>query len=82
MGICETEPYDGVWEIDPTGGEIIDWSVPVPSDGWQKVAPYGDILEHHQSLTAVHAAHLPTGELMLFHGQGEERVWPIGAPLQ
>jgi len=31
-------------------------------------------------LSPVHAIHMPTppgGELLMFHGQSEERVWPI-----
>ena len=31
-------------------------------------------------MVAVHAIHLPTSKLMLFHGQSEERLWPIGEP--
>ena len=36
-------------------------------------------LVDHDGLSSVHAAHLPTGELIMFHGQSEERVWPIGS---
>jgi hypothetical protein len=38
----------------------------------------GDIVPHHDYLTAVHAVHMPTDEFLLFHGQHEERVWTIG----
>lgn len=40
-----------------------------------------NFVSHHCFTTAVHAVHLPTGEngeLLLMHGEGDQRVWPIG----
>lgn len=74
-----TEPVDGAWVTGPTEG-VIDWQDPgqVTIDPY-KTTDYEDIRPHHEELNPVHAAHLPTGELILFHGMGEQRIWPIGA---
>ena len=37
---------------------------------------------HHCFTTAVHAAHLPTRELFVMHGENDQRVWPIGSAPQ
>lgn len=34
-------------------------------------------VSHHCFMTAVHAVHLPSRELLLMHGQNDQRVWPI-----
>lgn len=76
-GICETGPgVDGAWDPSP-----LDWTDPgEPGDEPAKDPPHDDICPHHPWLTAVHAAHLPTGELLMYHGQNEERLWTIDAP--
>jgi len=75
--LCEADPADGVWNGGvPTEGGVMDWN---------DVGPMGDSLKdgfpglipHHPGLSAVHTIHLPTGELMMFHGRSEERVWPF-----
>ncbi|MBK8234807.1 MAG: DUF1929 domain-containing protein [Deltaproteobacteria bacterium] len=53
----------------------------LPTCGSQDVAIGSldrSILSHHCFMTAVHAAHLPTRELFLMHGENDQRVWPIG----
>ncbi len=73
--VCVAEAQEGAWDA------VLDWSdVGPPGNDVLKAPPWDDILPHHPFLVAVHAAHLPSGELILFHGQGETRVWPIGAP--
>jgi hypothetical protein len=76
-GICDTDPgIDGEW--DPN---MLDWTDPGGDPGDPpKDPPYDDIVAHHPYLTAVHAAHLPTGEFLMYHGQSEERLWTIDAP--
>ena len=81
VGQCDTDPQTligGQW--DPVALDWSDVSQPVPGADPPKSAPYDDIVPHHGYLTAVHAAHLPTGELFMYHGQSEERLWPIGEP--
>lgn len=72
-GVCGAALQDGDWD-----GALQDWSDPGEPGDPLKDPPYQDILPHHSYMTAVHAAHLPSGELILFHGQGEQRLWPIG----
>lgn len=71
---CDPEAPDGQW--DPM---LADWTDPGEAGDPPKAEPYHDIIPHHPYMTAVHATHLPSGELMLFHGQGEQRLWTIGA---
>jgi hypothetical protein len=84
--VCDTDgaAVAGAWDPD-----LVDWVDPGP------VGPdpvlYGECVEndeptviqpHHPSLSPVHAVHMPTppnGEFLMFHGQSEERVWPIGS---
>lgn len=73
-GVCEPVAQDGEW--DPV---LVEWSDPGEPGDPAKVG-YEDMQPHHNYMTTVHAAHLPSGELILFHGQGEQRVWPIGFP--
>lgn len=42
-------------------------------------AAHGASVAHHCFTTAVHAIHLPTRELMVHHGQEDERLWRIGS---
>lgn len=79
--MCDTEPPGGQWDpTAPTEGGVIDWSDPGLQQEPLKSSPWNDIHPHHFSMVAVHAAHLPTSDLLLFHGANEERLWPIGAP--
>lgn len=58
---CVAEPQEGVW--DPN---LLDWwDVGEPGGDAPKAAPWDDILPHHPHLVAVHAAHLPSRELVL-----------------
>jgi len=79
--LCATEPPGGQWDpTNPTEGSVIDWSDPGVQPGEPpKSGEWSDIVPHHISTVAVHAAHMPTGDLLLFHGANEERLWPIGA---
>ncbi len=73
---CVAEPQQGAW--DPN---LLNWiDVGAPGADVPKQEPWHDIQPHHAFLVAVHAAHLPSGELILYHGEGETRVWPIGTP--
>jgi hypothetical protein len=72
-------PAAGVWNATPE-----DWSdVGAPGfqgDALMGMCGDGQVTAHHCFLTSVHTSHLHTGELLMFHGQHDERVWEIGAP--
>jgi Domain of unknown function (DUF1929) len=80
---CDTDADPG-GDWDP---DVVDWSDPgEPGDPLLLgECPDGEgaptyITPHHAHLSPVHAIHMPTppgGELLMFHGQSEERVWPI-----
>ncbi|MBP6729753.1 MAG: DUF1929 domain-containing protein, partial [Microthrixaceae bacterium] len=76
-GVCVLEPgIAGAWDTSPLDGT----DPGEPDEDPLKDPPYDDICPHHPYLTAVHAAHLPTGEFLMYHGQNEERLWTIDAP--
>lgn len=70
-------PELGAWDTD-----VEDWSDPGATGGNEEIedACGIEVLEaHHCFSTPVHAIHMHTGELMVMHGEGDQRVWPIGA---
>jgi hypothetical protein len=79
--VCDIQPEDGAWDpTNPTDAGPIDWSDPDDPTGTVDKLEFPDVEIHHEQLVAVHAIHLPTREIMLFHGQSDERLWPIGEP--
>ncbi len=61
-------------EVGPPGQPEDDASAPGECED--------SIYPHHDHLSPVHGVHMPTppnGELLLYHGESEERVWPIGS---
>jgi hypothetical protein len=78
-GECNTEggpEIDGDWSE-----EVEDWSDPGAAGNDTIANPCGfagSITAHHCYTTAVHAIHMHTGELLLFHGERDQRVWKIG----
>lgn len=77
---CETaapEPAAGAWDQTPE-----DWSDVGPpgfeGDTLESMCSAGPVQAHHCFLTAVHATHLHTGHLLMYHGLHDERLWPIG----
>ncbi|MCH9680979.1 MAG: DUF1929 domain-containing protein [Deltaproteobacteria bacterium] len=71
-------PSEGAW-----GPQQEDWSdVGEPSfegDTLASMCGGGGVVAHHCFLTAVHAAHLPTNQLLVYHGEHDERLWDIGS---
>lgn len=77
--VCDTggPEADGQWDEEQQ-----DW-VNVSEDGenadnlTDPCGNAGPLASHHCFLTAVHAVHMHTGELLLYHGERDTRVWPL-----
>lgn len=65
---------DGAWE----GQE--DWTDPGEegNDQITDACGWGNQSAHHCFTTAIHAVHMHTGEIVMFHGEQDQRVWKIG----
>jgi hypothetical protein len=66
---------DGSWTND-----VEDWCDPgTPgNDTIEPVCGVPGQTAHHHFTTAVHAIHTHTGQILMFHGQKDQRVWTIG----
>lgn len=91
---CATDPeVDGAWvqefedwnDPGPEGLEILSDDMPQNGivdlcDGLTQDAEAApsQIAAHHCFTTAVHAVHMRTRDILMHHGQDDERVWRIG----
>lgn len=89
---CDTETPSGAWDTsqldwrDPglPGNECLHDPAATTGEGFCPEGPENPCAEvdgliaHHCFITAVHAIHMWTGELLVYHGFSDERVWPIG----
>ena len=90
-GVSGEQPHD--FEVCDTDAAALAGGWSPQTEDWSNVAEdqltndqidspvcgHSVILQsHHCFLTAVHAVHMHTGELLLYHGERDVRVWPIG----
>jgi hypothetical protein len=68
------EILDGAW----VGVE--DWTDPgaVGNETIMDACGWSSRSAHHCFTTAIHAVHMHTGEILMFHGERDQRVWKIG----
>ncbi len=69
--------------FDPAAGDFSKQQFPCDPLVSPQALGYGSfdhsISSHHCFVTAVHAMHLPDNQLLLMHGENDQRVWDIGS---
>jgi hypothetical protein len=74
IGTDTNQIWGGVWEGEEDWTDVGEpGNESIVACGWSGVQN-----AHHCFLTAIHAIHMHTGEILMFHGIKDQRVWKIG----
>ncbi len=67
----------GAWDTD-----FEDWRDPGQpgNDEVADACSVPEIIAHHCFSTPVHAVHMHTGDVLVMHGESDQRLWTIGTP--
>jgi len=76
---CDTggPEADGVWDAQQQDWVNVSENGVVADNLSDPCGNTGSLISHHCFLTPVHAVHMRTGELLLYHGEQDTRVWPL-----
>jgi len=76
---CDTggPEADGVWDSEQENWVNVSENGSVADNLTDPCGNSAGLISHHCFLTPVHAVHMHTGELMLYHGESDTRVWPL-----